>query len=38
MNIAEYVIWILAFNSNHFEEFRRGDKYQAENNLKAREI
>jgi hypothetical protein len=38
MNIAEYVIWILAFNSNHFEEFRRGDKYQADNNLKAREI
>jgi hypothetical protein len=28
MNIAEYVIWILAFTDNHFEEFKRRDVYQ----------
>jgi hypothetical protein len=28
MNIAEYVIWILAFTDNHFEEFNRRDIYQ----------
>jgi hypothetical protein len=35
MNIAEYVIWILAFNGNYFEEFKRNNLFPLNSKLKA---